>query len=669
MKTIGLGAAALALPGCASAAKTLATKSTMKKKPNILFICTDYQAFVDSPTESSFLDMPAQERLSREGVVCARHYSTAPICMPARYTWITGQYPHTHGEYDNRGKWIPDDSPVLMQELKKAGYYSIGVGKMHFHPVTRMAGFDRRIIADQKEAGWLDDDFAKYLKVHGINKNRIYKKQGPDEFPRIYDYPEDEKLHIDYYVGDQALQVIEKNELDDKGPWFMWVSFNGPHSPWDPPAKYSEPYKKMKLPGCNYKPGELDVKPANHTFERYVYSRNIMDYVDQHPEKREPLFHAMRAAHYGNLTFIDRQVEKILKALEKKGELDDTIVIYTADHGSCLGDHDMIHKATHLERSAHVPFVVRYPKKIKPGQVNGFSGHVDLLPTLLSMVGAPIPDSVEGTDLSPMLFGQKKSVQDVLFTEIRQDTSIVTDDWKLSVPSRSWFETLRPILEGDLYDLKKDPDEQNNLFNDPKYADVRDMLVARILAFNPKLKETVKMPPPPPPAQPDEYHFTQGDFLGTRTEKEPPHQQDKSIAVSAKITPPEDGKAAGIIFNSNVYPHGYTLAIQDGKLVMGVKRWNKDQVFTAEAAVPATAFMVEARLTREGKVTVKQDGKTVITGDAGGCIPKQPGRLIRPLAGEIRVGHAGRGGVLIDGKTKESRFKGELSEVVLRLHV
>jgi arylsulfatase A-like enzyme len=667
LKTVGLGAAALALPGCAAAAKNITRNTTMKKKPNILFICTDYQAHVDIPRESTFLDMPGVDRLCREGAVFNKHYSSAPICMPARYTWITGQYPHTHGEYDNRGKWIPDDSPVLMKELKKAGYYTVGVGKMHFHPITRMAGFDRRIIADQKEAGWLDDDFARYLKAHGINKNRIYKKQDPDEFPRIYDYPEDEKLHIDYYVGDQALQIIEKNELDDKDPWFMWVSFNGPHSPWDPPAKYAEPYRKMKLPKCNYQFGELETKPANHTIERYIYSRGIMDYVDQHPEKREPLFHAMRAAHYGNLTFIDRQIEKILNALEKKNELDSTIVIFSADHGACLGDHDMIHKATHLERSAHVPFIVRYPSRVKPKEINGFSGHVDMLPTILSMVSAPIPDNVEGTDLSPMLLGTKDSVQGEVFIEIRNDTSIITDEYKMSVPKGPWFASKRPVMDGDLYDRKKDPMEQVNQINNPAYTAVRDALLVRILAFNPALNGTVQVPVVPLPPEPTTFNLDQGEVLGLRTDREPPNQREKEITFSVKIIPPAHGKPEGVILLSNVYPHGYTLVIQDGRLVMAVRRWNKDTSVAADTPVPDGPFTVQARLAQDGTVTLGINGKNVAEGKTPGCVPEQPGRDIRFTAGEIRLGSAGRRGALIDETNRDSEFSGTLSDAVLKL--
>ena len=509
LKWMGIGTAGAVLAGCRTSSPRGRKRGGVQ--PNILFISTDYQAWEDMPCESPWLDMPALDRLCREGAVLARHYSNAPICMPARYTWISGRYPHSHGEFDNDPKWLPEGMPTMMEYLKKEGYHTVGVGKMHFHPWDRTAGFDRRIVACCKEAGWKRDDYAEYLRANGFDCNRIYKEPDADEFPRIYDFPQDEKFHIDHYVGEQATQLVEQDEL--QGPWFMWVSFNGPHSPWDAPAAYSKPYKKMSLPACRTYPWELNEKPANHTWERYVYTRGNMDYIDHYPEKRAPMFQAMRAAHCGNLTFIDRQVERLLAVLEARRQLDNTIVIWSADHGACLGDHDMIHKATHYERSAHVPFVVRYPVTVPPRRVEGFSGHVDLLPTILSLVGAPIPAELEGKDLSPMLRGKADKVQDEVFIEIRNDVSIVTDNWKMSVDTGPWFPTAYPIRKGDLYDRKADPNELRNLYDDPRHTDIQRELTGRIVAFNPGLKDKIAYPTRGAPSKPTKYLLVAGDVL------------------------------------------------------------------------------------------------------------------------------------------------------------
>jgi len=144
-------------------------KKELPEKPNILFITTDYHAWEDVPELTPVLDMPALDRLYKEGVVFENHYCTAPVCMPSRYTIVTGTYPHTHGAWDNTSKWVPDESPILMEELKKAGYHTVGIGKMHFKPWERMAGYDERIIADG-QGNWANDtlkqdDYYFYQKL------------------------------------------------------------------------------------------------------------------------------------------------------------------------------------------------------------------------------------------------------------------------------------------------------------------------------------------------------------------------------------------------------------------------------------------------------------------------------------------------------------------------
>lgn len=454
------------------------------KRPNVLFICTDYQSGMDGPSLGSpFLDMPALDRLCKEGMVFSRHYSTAPICMPARYTWISGRYPHYHGAWDNTGRWLPEGTPILMELLQQAGYHTVGVGKMHFSPWNREAGFDTWISADRKGNGQWDnerqDDYAKFLARHGKTRWDYLKLQAEGEIFGVYDWPFDEKLHIDHFVGTQAKGVIERGELEE--PFFMWISFNGPHNPWDPPAEYTKPYLDMDLPDAHTYPGELSSKPKDHTRLKYNYTPQVTRKMDREPKNRDKIVHRIRAGHYGNLTFIDRQLEGVFKALDERELMDETVIIYSSDHGAHLGDHDSIHKGTHYEASARVPFVVRYPKRIISQVTRAFSGHVDLMPTLLDLTGTPAPSTLEGKSLVPILFGQKEKVQDEVFIEIRGTTSIVTDRWKLGINPKD--------QDGDLYDLEEDPHELDNLFGKPAVAKVQAELIERIKKFNPALLE------------------------------------------------------------------------------------------------------------------------------------------------------------------------------------
>jgi arylsulfatase A-like enzyme len=453
-------------------------KKGRKEHPNILLITTDSQRATDGLLLGSpFLDMPALNRLCREGAVFWKHYSNAPTCMPARLTWITSTFPHTHGKWKDEAGWLPAGIPVLMDCLKGAGYYNFGIGKMQFSPSDRKAGFNGRIIADGKDSIDLNDDYARFLSEQGLSRRDYLKRQSPGDMNifGVYDWPYNQSLHIDAFVGNSAKTIIEKNKL--KKPFFLWVSFNGPHSPWDAPAQYSQKYKNMKLPAAETFDGELKTKPIDHTRVRSDYPKQVVDKIDGDPEHRNEIINRIRAGHYGGLSFIDSQVEAILQALEKRKLIDSTVIIWSSDHGSHLGDHNLIYEGTHYDCCTRVPFVIRYPKIVKPAVIKSLSCHVDLMPTILSLAGTDIPSKVEGKDLTPLLKGQVESVRDFTLIEIRGNTSIVTSRWKMGINHHDG--------DGDLYDLKNDPNELQNLYGRGEYAEIRNKLYKMLIEFHP----------------------------------------------------------------------------------------------------------------------------------------------------------------------------------------
>ncbi|MGB2820732.1 MAG: sulfatase-like hydrolase/transferase, partial [Phycisphaerae bacterium] len=461
------------------------------RRPNILFVQTDYQRGVDGPSlGSGFLKMPTLDRLCKEGAVFARHISTSPISMPARFCWVTGQYPHTHGEWDNYGRTWPEKSPMLVELLRGLGYHTVGVGKMHFFPWDRMTGFDRRIIAEG-QGNSAHDDYDKFLNAHGLSRrdlHRIKGRFGVAGANAVYDWPHDESLHIDSYVGEQARLIIQRREL--KAPWFLWVSFPGPHNPWNPPARYARPYLEMAdLPLGSTFPGELRTKPIDYTRHRYCYGKPAFDVIDSRPEDGNEIFRAIRAGHYGNLTMIDEQVGGILKALEAAGDLDNTLVIWSSDHGSALGNHNMLHKGTHFDTDARVPFVVRHPGMVKPGVRKGFSAHVDLLATLVSLAGGRVPKEVEGKDLTGMLTDPDATVADFAVMECTLVTSIITDRWKMAFHHFN--------SEADLYDLRNDPKELKNLAGRAEYAAIEKALAEKLVKWRRGLDPRADVPDDP----------------------------------------------------------------------------------------------------------------------------------------------------------------------------
>jgi arylsulfatase A-like enzyme len=657
LKHLGLGAAGLAavgMPFCKD-------REHAVQRPNILLITADYQCGRDGPSLGhDFLDMPALDRLCREGAVFERYFSTAPICMPARYTIITGQYPHTHGEQDNRGRWVPEESPILMEHLRRAGYTTIGIGKMHFHPWERMAGYHRRIIADRKGNSKRDnerlDDYAGFLARHGLTRWDYLRYQWNGKYPGVYDWPFDDSLHIDAYVGDRTREVIERDELPS--PWFMWVSFNGPHNPWDPPERFARPYRNMTLPLGKTFPGELRTKPKDHTRLRYNYTPQVVDRLDADPQHRDEVLHAIRAGHYGNLTFIDRQMEGIFTALEKKGQLDKTVIMYSSDHGSHLGDHNLIHKGTHYDASARVPLVVRHPDLVKPRRLTAFAGHVDMMPTILSLAGAPIPPEVEGHNLFPLLSGRADSIQDHAVIEIRNGTSIVTDRWKMGIYPRDGN-------EGDLYDLEADPDELKNLFDVPEYKPVREDLLGRMQAANPELAADMEREWVKPPPQRSFYKFKAGDEV---RRGEAPIVAGKGFVITALVESAEPEKLSGVLLaQPGSRPiNGYAFYLKNGRTAFAVRHWGEIFVVTAPENLPSGKVEVEARLGADGNMSLKVGGVLVASGKAPGPIPVRPGRITGFSAERLLAGGQKAGAVVGDYSVPNT-FNGRIHRLSLSL--
>jgi len=161
--------------------------------------------------------------------------------MPTRASWVTGFYPHTHGLWDNTKYDFRKDGPFLMRDWRRLGYSTVGIGKMHFHPWQNDCHFDIRVVHEGQDLGnQTDDDYNKYLKQHGYDRDQLRKIKGLYNLTggqAVYDWPLDEKLHHDYFVGNETVKAIRKGQLKTDRPWFMWVSFTGPHNPWNAPFR------------------------------------------------------------------------------------------------------------------------------------------------------------------------------------------------------------------------------------------------------------------------------------------------------------------------------------------------------------------------------------------------------------------------------------------------
>lgn len=584
------------------------------KKPNILFVTTDYQAGEDIPLETAQLGMPNLNRLTEEGVVFQNHYCTAPISMPSRYTLISGRYPHYHKEWDNMGRWLPQGTPTLMEQMGEAGYHTVGVGKMHFHPWERMAGFDKRIIADRKGNGAGDttrqDGYYHHLKKAGLTRWDYLKKQSESKIYGVYHWPFADSLHIDAYVGDQGARYLKQKKGDQ--PWFMWLSFNGPHNPWDPPKEYTEPYLEADLPEVNRVPGELQQHPYDITALRYNYTRAITDYLDQYPSRWEETIHRIRAGHYGNLSFIDHQLGKTIQALKETGELANTIIIYSSDHGTHLGDHNLIHKGTPYEQSARVPFVVWWPEKLKPGVRSGFSSHVDLMPTLLDLAGSDIPEELEGESLVDMITGKEEG-DDHAIVEIRQNYTWVTHDWLFGI--------FPPTQEEILIHRAEDPGEHFNVINNPEYKHIADSLRRLLYDFHPPIRKQFQNGSPLE-VLPQSLTLNPGDTLQGRNN---PYLGGRAWKMQLHFDYSQEAEGPLFTFHEG-RAHGLSAFVCEGHLHLGFRTWGEDQILKLKDDLPEGKVSCSITLNKEGKVKASINGQHPFKESTDWPMPLQSGR-------------------------------------------
>jgi iduronate 2-sulfatase len=250
-------------------------------------------------------------------------------------------------------------------------------------------------------------------------------------------------------------------------PFFLAVGFVRPHVPFVAPKKYFDLYepKKMVLPPKI--PGDQDDIPLNSANRRTTanYKMNLLQ------QKK------LVAGYYASVTYMDAMVGKVLEALEKSGQRDDTIVIFTSDHGYHLGEHDMWSKVSVHRESAQVPLIICVPGK-NPAVCHSFAELLDLYPTVSQLCGLKVPDNIQGKDISPLLDDPAVKVRDVVLCS-GKGRLLRTEKWAF----------LDYGKDGELYDMEKDPRQYDNLIDDPAYAETLADLRAKLKA---KLSEIGK---------------------------------------------------------------------------------------------------------------------------------------------------------------------------------
>ena len=463
----------------------------MSKKPSILFITTDEQHVnTISAFGASSHATPAIDALIERGTVCNNAYSISPVCLPSRCSWMTGLSPHCSGSISNQfGASLSLQYPNLFTELKKQGYRTSMHGKCHFVPVPYPAtradttleyehiklyytalGMDHLDLQDDKNNSlWYYDDYAKEMENAGyLTEYRRVAHQTPDG-KRHFTFPGPAEMHPDSWVKRKAIEHLDG--LSGETPHFMWVSFSGPHYPVDPPAEYLSRVDMAKAVPRVRKPGEWDDRTKFHHLSYHgpggtEGSGGAADGAQKN--YTEQFWTEWRRAYFANVVQIDHQIGEIVRSARAKWG-DDLMIVFASDHGDMAGNHDLWGKNRSLaEDVVRVPLVVEYPGQTRGVQTNALVSSLELFPTILDAAGAPIPPC-DGRPLKDVIeSGGREHVLSVCDNRVMVMQNSVKLIWNRDERTGTVYR--------ELYDLRSDPHEFENLFDNGKYASERDGL-------------------------------------------------------------------------------------------------------------------------------------------------------------------------------------------------
>ena len=457
-------------------------------RPNIIFIITDQQRF-DTIREAGFdhIDTPNLDRLMREGVSFDQCHVTAPSCAPSRASLFTGHYPHTTGILKNADTWRHG----WIEQLRESGYHTTNIGKMHTWPFQTEMGFDQRYVVENKdrylEGRYFFDEWDKALRARGkVKQQRELYRKLPDYKQRLgaFEWQLDEDLHPDFFVGDLASWWIRHYPVSE--PMFLQIGFPGPHPPYDPIPRYAEPYLQKDLKLAPLSADDLEGQPEPYKGMRLhnteVDHDSVVHQLDPDDEQR----HRQRAYYLANVTMIDEKIGEIIDALDDTGQLENSVIVFTSDHGDCLTDHGHSQKWTMYDTVTRVPMIVWSPQNFAGGRrVEGLCQAMDIGPTLLEMAGVEVPQPMAARSLLPVLNGEPDAestcLRDVVFAEQARDGNFTTSDFMTMVRTRDW-KLVHFLGEtcGQLFDLKADPAENVNLWDSEAHAERKRDLLDRL---------------------------------------------------------------------------------------------------------------------------------------------------------------------------------------------
>ncbi len=437
--------------------------------PNILFILTDQLAASALPCYGhALVKAPHIKQLAERGLVFEQAYCNSPLCGPSRASLMTGQLPSGIGAFDNATQFAAD-IPTFAHYLRVQGYRTCLAGKMHFIGPDQLHGFEERLTTDiyPVDFGWVPD------------------WQNPQERPSWYHNMlsvvqaglchTSNQLDFDDNVAFQASRkVYDFARDDDNRPFCLTVSFTHPHDPFAITPAYWERYSQADIDMPTVGPIPLsDMDPHS---QRLYHVSAMHEY-----EQSEERVGNARHAYYGMISYIDDKVGQLLQVLEVTQQLENTVIIFTSDHGEMLGERGLWYKMSFFEPSVRVPLIISAPSKFAAGRVAQPVSLVDLLPTLVDLASdgqaTDFAARVDGQSLVPLLHGQGNNDPPPVLSEILSEGAIAP--CLMIRRGRYKYIYSQPDPE-QLYDLETDPHELHNLAGKPDYEAIQSAFKAEV---------------------------------------------------------------------------------------------------------------------------------------------------------------------------------------------
>ncbi len=473
---------------------------SLASQPNIVFIFSDdHSKNSIGCYGSTDIKTPGLDRIAAEGMRFEHALTPNSFCTPSRAVVLTGKYSHKNGVTRLNQKF-DGSQQTFPKLLQAAGYETALFGKWHL--LSQPTGFDHYCV----------------MKMQGMAYDpRVYEPQhewipwGPDTRNKAREGGRVIKGYNNDVLTDEALHWLEKQRSREQAkPFCLLIHPKPPHEPYSPPKKYEDFLENVVIPEPKTLHDDYqgrapeviaDIMSSNRILLKPKYRQMVKnDKRLQQMSEGERLSHLYQIyikGYYRLVKSVDDNVAKVLDYLDKNGLAKNTLVVYSSDQGFALGEHGFYNKQWMYEPSLHQPLLVRYPGTIEPGSVHSsMVSHVDIAPTLLDIVGLPIPHDMQGHSLKGILTGKAEKVRDASYyhfyehgTRLPEMIGIRTDSHKLI-----HYPALPKSHQWELFDLEADPDEMKNLYQNPEHKGVRDHLKKALIQLIKQVDDPVVAP-------------------------------------------------------------------------------------------------------------------------------------------------------------------------------